>query len=38
MAVATRHTLTSTDDPIQSCYDRGWPWLTLIVPSALGLR
>jgi hypothetical protein len=32
MAVATRHTLTSTDDPIQYCYDRGWTDGLPVVP------
>ena len=32
MAVATRHTLESTDDPIQYCYDRGWTDGLPVVP------
>jgi len=32
MAVATRHTLDSTDDPIQYCYDRGWTDGLPVVP------
>ncbi len=32
MAVATRHTLSSTDDPFQFCYERGWTDGLPVVP------
>ena len=32
MAVATRHTLSTTDDPFQYCYDKGWTDGLPVVP------